>query len=117
MVLRAINKYKDHPSIRVINKHVMPNENTFQFSHVNPTDVMKQIHLLDTTKANSGCIPTKTLKATKDMICPFPTDCIYSTIYDCNLPSEVKETELCPSLKNSDSNQKTNYRPISMKES
>ena len=34
MVLRAINKYKGHPSIRVINKHVMPNENAFKFSHV-----------------------------------------------------------------------------------
>ena len=31
MVLRAINKYKDHPSIRVINQHVMPKSNVFNF--------------------------------------------------------------------------------------
>ena len=39
MVLRAIDKYKDHPSIRVMNQHV--NSNTFKFSHVSPTEVMK----------------------------------------------------------------------------
>ena len=70
--------------------------------------------MLDTTKANSGCIPTKTLKATKDMVCPYLTDCINSTIYDCNFPSELKETELCPLFKNGDSNHKANYRPINV---
>ena len=54
MVLGAINKYKDHPSIRVINQHILPNANVFQFSHVNPTEVMKQIDFLDTTKSNSN---------------------------------------------------------------
>ena len=100
MVLRAINKDKDRPSIRVINKHVIPNENAFQFSHVNPTEVMRQIDLLDTAKANSGCIPTKTLKATKDMVCPYLTNCINSTICDCNFPIELKEASfvLCSKM-------------------
>ena len=100
MVLRAINKYKDHPSIRVINQHILPNANVFQFSHVNPTKAMRQIDLHDTTTASSGCIRTKTLKATKDMVFPYLTDCINSTIYDCNFPSELKEAELCPLFKN-----------------
>ena len=45
MVLRAINKYKDHPSVKVINEHVTSNGNTFRFSHVSPNQVMKQIGL------------------------------------------------------------------------
>ena len=114
MVLRSIYKYKDHPSIRVINKNAMPKENAFQFSHVHPTEVVRQIDLLDTTKANSGCIPTKTLKAMKDMVCPYLTDCISQTIYDCNFTSELKEAELCHLFKNGDSNHKANYRPISV---
>ena len=75
---------------------------------------MRQLDLLDTTKSNSGCIPTRTLKAMKEMVCPYLTDCITSTIYDCNFPSELKEAELCPLFKNGDSNHKVNYRPISM---
>ena len=41
VVLRAIDKYKDHPSIRVINQHVTSNGNTLKFSRVSPTEVMK----------------------------------------------------------------------------
>ena len=40
VVSRAINKCKDHPSIRVIRQHVLPNANVFQFSHVNSTVVV-----------------------------------------------------------------------------
>ena len=70
----------------MINKHAVPIENAFKFSHVNPTEVMRLIDLLYTTKANSGCIPAKTLKATKDIVCPYLTDCY----------------KLCPLLKNGD---------------
>ena len=75
---------------------------------------MRQMDLLDTTKANSGCILTKELKAMKEMVCPYLTDCINLTIYDCNFPSELKEAELLPLFKNGDSNHKANYRPISV---
>ena len=78
-VLRAMNKYKDNPpSIRVINQHASPSANAFQFSHINPTEVMRQIDFFDATISNSGCIPTRTLKAMKEMVCPYPTDCINS---------------------------------------
>ena len=56
-VLRAMNKYKDRPSIRVINKHVMADKNAFQFFHVSATEVMRHIALLETTKPNNGNIP------------------------------------------------------------
>ena len=98
----------------MITKQIMPNENSFQFSHVNPTEVMKQIDLLDTTKASSGFIPTKTLKAVKNMVCPYLTDCINSTIYDCNFSSEFKDAERCPLFRNGDSNHKANYWPINV---
>ena len=74
MVLRAINKYKDHPSIRVINQHLTSDAKVFQFSHVNPSEVMRQIDLLDTNKSSSGYIPTRILKAMKDKVCPYLTD-------------------------------------------
>ena len=114
VVLRTLNKCKDHSSIRVINQHVMPNANVFQFSHTNPTEVIRQIDSLDTNKSNSGCIPTRILTAMKDVVCLYLTDCLNSTIYDCNFPSELKEAELRPVFKNGDADHKGNYRLISV---
>ena len=111
MVVRAIKKYKDHPSIRVIKQDI--DGNTFKFSHVNPTEVMKQIDLLDSKKFSSGYIPTDILKGTKELIWPYLTDCINSSIYDCKFPDEMKVAELIPVYKNDDSNLKKKYRPIS----
>ena len=86
---------------------------TFKFSHVNPTEVMKQIDLLGSKKSGSGNIPTNILKETKELICPYLTDSINSAIYDCKFPDDMKMAELIPDHKNDDSNLKGNYRPIS----
>ena len=114
MVLRALAKYKDHPSIKVINKNVALNCNTFSFSHVSPNEVMKQIDLLDKNKSNSRNISTGMLKATREIVCPYLTDCINSAVYDCNFPNELKEADLAPLFKNDDSNYKGNFSSISV---
>ena len=76
MVLRAINTYKDYPSIRVNNEHATPNVNAFQFSHVNPNKVMRQIDLQDTIESNNSCVTPRILKAMNDIGCLYLTDCI-----------------------------------------
>ena len=114
MVLRAIDKYKDHPSIRVINQPVTLNGNTFNFSHVSPTEVMKQIDLLDNNKSRSGNIPTGILKATREKVGHYLTDCIHSAIYDCKFPDELKDADLSPLLKNDERTLKENFRPINV---
>ena len=48
------------------------------------------------------------------MVCPYLTDCINSTINDCNFSSKLKEAELCPLFKKGDSNHKGNYRPTNV---
>ena len=110
MVLRAITKYKDHPSIKVIDQ----NGNTFSFSHVSPNEVMKQIDFLDKNKSNGGNIPTGMLKVTREIVCPYLTGCINSAVYDCKFPNELKEADLSPLFKNDDSNYKGNFRQISV---
>ena len=87
--MRAIENYKDHPSIRVIKQHV--DGITFKFCHVNPAEVMKQIDLFNW---------------------PDLTDCINSVIHDCNFPNEMKIAELIPVYKNNDSKSKYNDRAI-----
>ena len=73
---------------------------------------MKQTDLLDRNKSNSGNIPTGMLKVTREIICPYLTDCIDSAIYDCKFPNELKEADFSPLFKNEDSNYKGNFRPI-----
>lgn len=55
MDLRAMENYQDHFSISLIKQHDV-RKDTFQFSHVNPTEVMKQVDLLDSKKSSSGNI-------------------------------------------------------------
>ena len=54
------------------------------------------------------------LKATREIVCPYLTDCINSAVYDCKFPNELKEADLSPLFKNDDSNYKGNFRPISV---
>ena len=113
MVVRAVKKYEHHPSIKQI-KSINQGTNKFQFSHVNPNEVMRQIEALDKKKSNSGKIPTSVLKATKEDVCPFLTDCINSAIYNCRFPDELKEANVTPKFKSKDATAKSNYRPISI---
>ena len=75
---------------------------------------MRQIELLDKSKSNSGSIPTSILKDTKDIVCPYLTDCINSAIFDCNFPDELKKADVSPILKEFDSTSSSNLRPISV---
>ena len=74
---------------------------------------MKQADLLDKNEFSSGNIPYSLLKATREIVCPYLTDCIDSAIYDCKFPNEVKDADLSPLFKTDDSTFKGNFRPIS----
>ena len=54
------------------------------------------------------------LKATREIVCPYLTDCINSATYDCKFPNELREAGLSPLFKNDDPNYKGNFRPISV---
>ena len=64
---------------------------------------MKQINLLDKDKYSSWNIPISILKAIKEVVCPYPTDSINSTIYDYKFPNELEEADLSPLFNNDDS--------------
>ena len=74
---------------------------------------MRQIEALDKSKSNSGKIPTSVLKATKEAVCPFLTDCINCAIYNCRFPDELEEANVSPKFKSKDATVKPNFRPIS----
>ena len=73
MVANAVEKYKNHPSMKAI-KASSPQTQQLKFSHVYPWNVMDQIESIDPSKANSGNIPAKILKNSKDILAPYLTD-------------------------------------------
>ena len=75
---------------------------------------VRQIELLDKSKSNTGSIPISILKDTKDIVCPYLTDCINSAIFDCNFPDELKKADVSPILKELDSTSSSTFRPISV---
>ena len=89
----AIQKYNTHPSIIAIKQKYGTNRDKFKFSHVNPCEVEKQLDSLNVKKSHSGIIPTFLLKATKNVMCPFLTDCINCAIHESAFPDKLKEAE------------------------
>ena len=60
-VLRAIEKYKNHPSVKAISEKY--NKNTFSFKHVSLDEIKKKILNLDVKKACQDTdIPTKIIR-------------------------------------------------------
>ena len=66
-IRQAIEKYQNHPSIKVIRENIDTNNN-FSFELINPECISKIINDLDTSKATQqGYIPTKIIKDNEDL--------------------------------------------------
>ena len=66
-IRQAIEKYQNHPSIKVIWENI-DTTNNFSFDLINPGSITKIINNLDTSKATEpGHFPTKIIKDNKDL--------------------------------------------------
>ena len=111
---RVICKYKVHPSILTI-KNKINIDKTFSFSHINITDVKREIDNLNSKKATTNNnIPTKILKLTSDTI----SNIVHKLFNDClessSFPDNFKLADITPVLKKGSPLDKTNYRPVSV---
>ena len=80
-VLKAIAKYKSHPSIISIKEG--SSNSSFEFSHITPEVVHKNI--LNLKKGNINT-PTSILKSVADVCTPYLTDCFNDSINNCTFP-------------------------------
>ena len=64
IVLKAIHKYSNHPSIKIIKSKVGNVEKRFKFHHIVPKEVFNKVRQLDESKSASGDIPVKIIKDT-----------------------------------------------------
>ena len=78
-IRKAIEKYQNHPSIKVIRKNI-DSTNNFSFDLIDPECINKIINNLHTSKATQqDGIPTKITKGNKDLLlfyfCKFKQCC------------------------------------------
>ena len=93
--LKAIIKYKDHPSIIAIQSNC--EKETFPFSKVNIEDIKKDRLKLDKNKASQHSdIPIKITKENLDIFADFLYRKINSSFKASSFPSRLKMTDLTP---------------------
>ena len=112
---KIIDKYKNHPSITCINKHMTNSELSFTFQPVTKNQISNLIKLLNDKKAvQSTDIPTKLIKE----FCDFFSEFIYKSINHCitegSFIADFKVAEVRPLYKKYGRADKSNYRPISI---
>ena len=113
-ILNYINKFKNHPSIKVI-KSRKKDEQAFAFSYVSYEEVLNEIRKLQTTKTTQqNDIPTKILKENTEVLARYFHKNINFCIENSIFPSDLKLADVTPAFKKKYKTSKYNYRPITI---
>ena len=108
-VERAIQKYKNHPSIQMI-KETFDSSKTFSFDLVSSDTIFKEIVSLDTKKAtHNKDVPTKIVKANADLFSIFAPTAFNESVVSCKFLSVLKLADAKPVQKKASRLEKTNY--------
>ena len=111
--IKAIVKYRNHPSIVAI-RHKCKSS-SFSFTRVQTEDIMKEINNLNNTKASLDTdIPTKIIKENSDIFVDFLKNSFNNSVDTNEFPSEMKLANITPVHKKGSKNFKENFRPISI---
>ena len=111
--LKAIMKFRKHPSVSAITNAFNPQ--SFNFSKVSVDDVLKEINKLGNRKEiQNPDIPVKILKQNADIfgtyICHFFNVCVDKGTF----PSVLKHANNTPVFKKGYKSSKENYRSVSI---
>ena len=114
-VLRAIEKYKDHPRIVRISGFSSTNhdQKRFQFKHFYPWEVRTKIFTAR-NKNSDLQVPMMILKQCTDSCVTHLTDLINNIVNDQNRTVELGSVSIAPAHKKLSKTDKGNYRPISV---
>ena len=113
-IRQTIEKYQNHPSIRVIRKNI-DTTNNFSFDLINPECIRQIVNSLDTSKATQqGDIPTKNIKDDGELFHIFFSASFNNAEDKGVFPNELKQAHIKPIYQNESRNEKKNYRPVSI---
>ena len=114
-IFRAINKYKNHPSILKIIESRGDNGHSFSFSHSTLDEVYKELLILnDSTSCPKESIPPRIIKEHIDILALKIHHDINNSIDFSIFPNNLKRADVTPTHKKGDRTDKSNYRPISI---
>ena len=112
-VLRAIVKYKKHPSIKA--KAGISKNDNFILEKVSYEEIMHEIKQLDTGKpCQDTDIPSKIVKMNSDIFADFLHQNFYDAIATLVFPQNLKNSNITPVFKKGDRKSETNYRLVSI---
>ena len=113
-VLNAINKYRYHSSIVMINSKIEP-ESIFSFTTVQYDDVLRKIKNLNVSKASQQSdIPTKILIENSEYFSLYFHKNINFCLEQSVFPHVLKLADVAPIYKKKSKASKDNYRPVSI---
>ena len=108
-ILKAIIKYKNHPSILRI-KNSFKHPKSFSFKYFNAQDTKRESNNLNSKKTT----PKGDLKWHSDIIAPALTECYIQNIKNSTFPNELKNADISTVYKKKDCHDRPNYRPVSI---
>ena len=112
-VLKAIQKYKKHPSVEAI-AGLYKNDN-FILEEVSYEEMLHEIKQLDTRKACQDTdVPSKIVKMNSDIFADFLHQNFNHVIATSVFPQNFKNANVTPVFKKGDRNSETNYMPVSI---
>ena len=113
-VERAIQKYKNHPSLQMI-KETFNNYKTFSFDLISPGIIFQEIVSLDTNKStHSNDVAAKIVKANTDLFSIFVSNDFNKSVISCKFLSILKLADITPVRKKKLKLEKSNYRPVTL---
>lgn len=114
-VLKAVEKYKNHPSIVAIKTRRENINFSFSFQKIERSEILQIISELDPKKAiQSNDIPTKMIKENCEIFADFLLSSLNKCLSEGGFPSFLKEADVIPIFKKGLRTSKENYRPISI---
>ena len=112
--MRAILKYKDHPSILAI-QNKRNNQIKFAFEEKDLASIEKEIHNLKISKGYQSLhIPTKIIKENVDAFAEFLCESVNSPFKSSTSPSDFNSADATPLHKKERNDKKYNYRPVTI---
>ena len=112
--LKAILKYRNHPSIIAIRNKYKISE-CFKFTEVDQKEIEKEIIKIDVNKASQRSdIPTKVIKENIDIFGDFIGKSYNNTIKASQFYQNLKLADITPAHKKGQKDMKDNYRQVSI---
>ena len=113
-VLRVIEKYKNHPSIKLTKTNSEINV-SFRFQEIQANETEKELKNLDSFKASQDSdIPPKIIKDNIDIFVPVLLTEFNESLKLNRFPHSMKSANITPVFKKNDRTDKSNYRPVSI---